>query len=194
MSAYLTSEDTIAALSTFWFISCLDSSMEQPKGSLRRILFCSMRSADKEETDSDILWNDAEAVLKYEEHLHIDELVFNVLLKANVDSLKARYPDSPEMWEEAKNFKFKKSYFARMAATEFKNLGFISSMCKGYSYQSCEHDEWQTSFAFHIIEDIKDKILNAVEKNEFKKFDSVESQVKKVPWASFSEPKIGACA
>ena len=192
MSAYLTSEDTISALSTFWFISCLDRSMEQPKGSLQRILFRSMRSADKDETDSDILWNDAEAVLKSEEHLYIDELVFNVLLKANVDSLKARYSDSPEMWEEAKNYKFKKSYFARMAATEFKNLGFISSMCSGYSYQSCEFDGWETSFANYIIKDIKSKILNAVEKNEFSKLETIEDQVKVVPWASFEEPAIGA--
>ena len=192
MSAYLTSEDTIAALSSYWFISCLDRSMEQPKQCLQRVLFRAMKSADKDNTDSDILWSDAEAVLRCEQHLPLDEFVFIVLLKANVESLKARYSDSPSMWENAKDYKFKKSYFGRMAATEFNNLGFISSMCSGYSYQSCEHDEWQTSFAFHIIEDIKDKILNAVEKNEFSKLKTVDEQVNVVPWASFTEPAIGA--
>ena len=192
MSAYLTSQDTIAALSSYWFISCLDRSMEQPEQCLQRVLFRAMKSADKDNTDSDILWSDAEAVLRCEQHLPLDEFVFIVLLKANVESLKACYSDSPSMWENAKDYKFKKSYFGRMAATEFKNLGFISSMCSGYSYQSCEHDDWETSFAYHIIKDIKSKILNAVEKNEFSKLKTVDEQVNVVPWASFTEPAIGA--
>ena len=184
MSAYLTSQDTIAALSSFWFSSCSDPMSEGPKQNLQRVLFRAMKSADKEDTDSQILWNDAEAVLRCEQHLRMDELVFNVLLKANVESLKSRYSDSPEMWENASEYKYESSYFGRMAATEFKNLGSISSMCSGFTYQSCEYEGWQTSFAYHLIEDIRHKILKFVEKLEFRNSEASH------PWADFEEPKL----
>lgn len=65
------------------------------------------------------------------------EKIFPLVVQENVRSLKARYPDYPDMWEGA----YKMIYTPQQAENACYCQRLKALRC--YSYQSCEHDGWE---------------------------------------------------
>ena len=176
MPAYLTSCDTISALVTYWFASAEGSRHSTPRDNLRNAFYLTHGNhyhADQQAAELIYGMNGAGSA---------EEAVFQLLVSENVLSLKARYPHAPEMWEEAENYVFKRSQsvFRWMNYAPFGH-GNLVDMARGYSYQSCEHEGWEKSVAFQIIQQIRAFLLDDLAKRDT---DG------KSHWASFEEPAL----
>tara|TARA_Y100001937_G_scaffold65341_1_gene89372 strand:+ start:412 stop:996 length:585 start_codon:yes stop_codon:yes gene_type:complete len=185
MSAYLSSNDVLNALSTYFHES-------NKKGYLRSSyelsIYESIKNDKRHSTDTeaaDIAQNvvNLDYKLTYQSNkTHtIAVLVFDQLLKENKNSLKALYPDSPDMWQNNYKFKPSQQVINWLLNRDIKGLASLADMCRGYYYQSCEHSGFKTSPAYFLIKDIQNSLLNNLVKFSL----SNEEQ----PWANWSEPK-----
>lgn len=87
-----------------------------------------------------------------------------MLMHENLRSLEYRYPDildggqvpGPvhEYWHDAYTYQR-----PRRQATAVEGLKAID----GYTYQSCEHDEWDTSEALQFCEALKDALISCLD-------------------------------
>jgi len=184
MSAYLTSNDVLNALSTYFYES-------NKKGSLKSTYELCIHESIKsdhphitENEAADIAHNkvNLDYKLTYERNkTHtIAVLVFDQLLKENKNSLKALYPSYPDMWENDYKFQTSETVTNWTLERNIKGLASLASMAQGYLYQSCEHSGFKTSPAYFLIQDIQRLLLNDLVKYQLR-----DSQ----PWASWSEPK-----
>jgi len=185
MSAYLTSNDVLNALSTYFYES-------NKKGHLRSSYeFCiyeSIKSDHKHMTETqaaDLAQNivnlDYELTYPGNKTHTVAVLVFDQLLKENKNSLKALYPNDSDMWQNDYKFKPSQQVITWVLDRDIKGLASLADMARGYFYQSCEHKGFKTSPAYFLIRDIKDSLLNNLVKYSL----SDEQQ----PWASWEEPK-----
>ncbi len=176
MSAYLASADCISALATYWHESLLRSRYEQPTHALGRAIGCAALAAGKP-------WP-ADAHLKADKLLNLASrtggpasAAFELLLAENVASLQARYPDSPDMWQAASSYRYKPSAYIRDILNRGYGQGALVGMLRGFKYQACEHDAWESSIGFQICEQISYQLLRHLEAR-----DGSET------WASWDEP------
>lgn len=187
MSAYLASNDVLNALSTYFHMS-------NKKGDLRSsyelAVYEHIKTDHKHVTDTeaaDIAQNivNLDHKLTYERNkTHtIAVLVFDQLLKENVNSLKALYPNDSDMWLNDYKFKPSQQVITWVLDRNIKGLASLASMVKGLIYQSCEHKEFRSSIAYFLLSDIKNSLLNDLVNYSLSK-DS-DSQ----PWASWLEPR-----
>ena len=172
MSAYLTSNDTINALVTYWELSARHGNYSTPQQQLMRAHMAING------------WNDYQADKDTMELIHKhgtpERAAFALLVAENVRSLEARYPDSPAMWSAAELYTFKRSgSVQRWMIYAPHGQGNLVGMARGYGYQACEHDNWASSVAYQLIEQIKYALLGDLERRDCKG----ENQ-----WASFEEP------
>ena len=65
------------------------------------------------------------------------EEIFPLVVRENVRSLKARYPSYPDMWEGADKMAYSPQH------AEDAPLAQRLKALHCYSYQSCEHNEWE---------------------------------------------------
>lgn len=90
------------------------------------------------------------------------ETVFWVLVNENTRSLEARYPQYPDMWENAKSYKFK--YMPN--AKQLYSVGEIAKALDGYEYQACEADDHDKTEAYQLVQQMRKHLLTMLEDYE----------------------------
>lgn len=185
MSAYLSSNDTINALVTYWSDSASHRNYTTPKDSLCRA-FAMAKLAQEESRAYPHDWAEEQTMKAITEYGGAEKAAFALLLLENVKSLISRYPDDDEMFEDAYLYRFNRSAQV-MRWLHYAPLGhgFLVGMVKGYVYQSCEHESWEQSAAFQLCKQIKDFLLSDLERRDCNGEGS---------WASFVEPVTTAAA
>tara|TARA_B100000123_G_C25623450_1_gene381222 strand:- start:225 stop:812 length:588 start_codon:yes stop_codon:yes gene_type:complete len=180
MSAYLCSDDTLNALSTYWFIKSGKTWDDPSKSSeyKRAMRIAYKDSYYKTRTDcKDPLRLYADFQHHIDEHFekllknsHNDlyELVFNTLLRENKNSLNARYSNPTDM--------FRDSYIYRLSNCvvnwiENKQSGYLVGIVNNYDYQSCEHENHEKSLGYAILNQIKDYLLEDMKLGEIWDFN-----------------------
>ena len=184
MSAYLCSDDTLNALSTYWFIKSGktwdDPSKTQAYKRAMRISYKDswFKSHEpKDLTNSMALQMYADFEHHIDEHFekllknsHNDlyELVFNTLLRENKNSLNARYSNPTDM--------FRDSYIYRLSNCvvnwiDKKESGYLVGIVNNYDYQSCEHENHEKSLGYAILNQIKNYLLEDMKLGEIWDFN-----------------------
>ena len=159
MSAYLTSNDVLNALATYFHES-------NKKGYLRSsyelCIYESIKSDHKHMTEKQIgdlansLVNlDYELTYPGNKTHTVAVLVFDQLLKENKNSLKALYPNDSDMWQNDYKFKPSPQVITWVLDRNIEGLAMLASMANGYYYQSCEHNGFKTSPAYFLLKDIQ---------------------------------------
>ena len=182
MSAYLCSDDTLNALSTFYYMKSGKTDDERQSSILRAI-----RRVNKNP------WYEKKKVAKSFEdrmklHAKFDKfcdglydiwldqysegnfykMIFNILLRENQNSLMARYND--------KEYAERPSYIYRMSNVvnywdDHNQLGYLVGIINNYDYQSCEHDNYKNSLGYAILDQIKEMLLDELKLGEIWDFD-----------------------
>ena len=185
MSAYLCSDDTLNALSTFYYMKSGKTDEERKSHVMRAI-----RSVEK---DSWYERNHPKGVTTFEQRMELHakfekfcdglydiyflqysdgdffKMIFDILLRENQKSLLARYPNDKEYAERP-------SYVYRMSNVvnfwdDHKQLGYLVGIINNYDYQSCEHGNYQDSLGYAILDQIKELLLRELQLGEIWDFD-----------------------
>ena len=176
MSAYLCSDDTLNALSTFYYMKSGKTDAERKSTVLRAI-----RSVEQ------ISWyerNEPKEVFSFEKRMELHakfekfcdglydiyllqysdgdffSMIFDILLRENQNSLMARYND--------KEYAERLSYNRRMSNVvnywdDHNQLGYLVGIINNYDYQSCEHGNYQDSLGYAILDQIKELLLRELQ-------------------------------
>ena len=185
MSAYLASNDVINALSTYFHESNKRGSL---RSSYELAIYEHITSDHKSIPNkaADLAQNivNLDYKLTYPGHKTYTyaALVFDQLLKENVNSLKALYPNDSDMWQNDYKFKPSQQVITWVLGRDIKGLASLASMAKGLIYQSCEHKTFRSSVAYFLLSDIKNSLLSDLVKY------SLSKDSEKQPWASWLEP------
>ena len=184
MSAYLCSDDTLNALSTFYYMKSGKTDDERKSNILRAIRLTNKKSwYDQYKNDPKIDSYDFRCELYSKFDKFCDDLfeiifkasdkdiyktIFNILLRENQNSLMARYND--------KEFSERPSYIYRMSNVvnywdDHKQLGYLVGIINNYNYQSCEHENYQDSLGYAILDQIKELLLRELQLGEIWDFN-----------------------
>jgi len=179
MSAYLCSDDTLNALSTFYYMKSGKTEAERKSNVLRAI-----RSVEKErwyETQETMI---SVKTVTFEDRMKLHakfdkfcdglfdiyflqysdgdfyKMIFDILLRENQKSLLARYND--------KEYAERPSYVYRMSNCvnywdDHNQLGYLVGIINNYDYQSCEHENYQDSLGYAILDQIKELLLRELQ-------------------------------
>jgi hypothetical protein len=187
VSAYLTSNDTISALVTYWSASASHKNYTTPTDALCRAFAMAKRAEGGNPEAYPLDWASKEASKAVARYGSVEAAAFALLTLENVKSLLARYPGDDDMWEAAKGYRFKRSAQVMrwiQGHSGPRGHGFIVGMVRGFSYQACEHESWEHSPAFQLCEQIKAYLLNDLESR-----DCPDGGM----WACYEEPaSVGA--
>ena len=186
MSAYLCSDDTFNALSTFYYMKSGRTDEERKSSILRAIRSVEKDSWYEREFNKGVLNKTYEERLKlhadfdkfcegvFDIYLHqysngcIYQTIFDILLRENQNSLNARYNDD--------DYSQRLSYVYRMSNVvnywdDHKQLGYMVGIINNYDYQSCEHDNYEKSMGYAILNQIKDYLLEDMKLGEIWDFN-----------------------
>ena len=180
MSAYLCSDDTLNALSTYWFIksgkSWDDPSKSQAYKRAMRIRYKDSYYKSRTDCNDPLkLYADFQNYIDelFQRSLKnsnndLYELVFNTLLTENKNSLNARYSNPTDM--------FRDSYIYRLSNCvvywiENNQSGYLVGILNNYNYQSCEHPNYKNSLGYAILNQIKDYLLEDMKLGEIWDFN-----------------------
>ena len=186
MSAYLCSDDTFNALSTFYYMKSGRTDEERKSSILRAIRSVEKDSWYEREFNKGVLNKTYEERLKlhadfdkfcegvFDIYLHqysngcIYQTIFDILLRENQNSLNARYNDD--------DYSQRLSYVYRMSNVvnywdDHKQLGYMVGIINNYDYQSCEHDNYEKSMGYAILYQIKQLLLKELQIGEIWDFD-----------------------
>ena len=180
MSAYLCSDDTLNALSTYWFIKSGktwdDPSKSQAYKRAMRIRYKDSYYKSRTDCKDPLrLYSDFQRYIDelFERSLKnsnndLYELVFNTLLTENKNSLNARYSNPTDM--------FRDSYIYRLSNCvvywiENNQSGYLVGILNNYNYQSCEHPNYKNSLGYAILNQIKDYLLEDMKLGEIWDFN-----------------------
>lgn len=164
MSAYLSSNDCLNSLVTYWEFRS-DQGANNARDQLARAFAWFYDSHGKKCFSYSHGVDQTTKAL--EDYGTAANAVFHILLEENVKSLKARYPGSEEMWEQAEDYRFRRSSTTLSWCMNVRTgQGNLVGMLRGYRYQSCEHDTWEQSTAYQILEQIKEYLLNDLERRD----------------------------
>jgi len=190
MSAYLCSDDTLNALSTFYYMKSGKTDEERKSYVMRAI-----RSVEKDR------WYETQETMKsvptdtFEDRMKLHakfekfcdglydiyllqysdgdffRMIFDILLRENQISLIARYND--------KEYAERLTYVRRMSNVvnywdNNNQLGYLVGIINNYYYQSCEHDNFKNSLAYAILDQIKDMLLRELQLGEIWDFDETK--------------------
>jgi hypothetical protein len=187
MSAYLCSDDTLNALSTFYYMKSGKTDAERKSNVLRAI-----RSVEK------ISWyerNHPKGVITFDQRMELHSkfekfcdglydiyllqyshgdffsMIFDILLRENQNSLMARYND--------KEYSERLSYNRRMSNVviywdDHNKLGYLVGIINNYDYQSCEHDNYKNSMGYAILDQIRHMLLDELKLGEIWDFDETK--------------------
>ena len=190
MSAYLCSDDTLNALSTFYYMKSGKTDEERKSHVMRAI-----RSVEKDrwyetqETMQSVPTDTFEDRMKlhakfekfcdglYEIYFlqysdgDFFRMIFDILLRENQNSLMARYND--------KEYAERLTYVRRMSNVvnywdDHNQLGYLVGIINNYDYQSCEHENYKNSLGYAILQQIKDMLLQELKLGEIWDFDETK--------------------
>ena len=177
MSAHLTDQDCINALSTFWYEYHKLPRSESPQSALERAFIIAQEETslkkDYFENINELRYRAIkliEAQQPVYKGLASCRVIFDILLNENIRSLKARYPnDSKEpltsrIWYNEYDFKKSSTVVKWVNDRDSRGLLMIYQMLQGWDYQSCEHFEYRNSVAYQIKEQIQYGILDILKK------------------------------
>ena len=181
MSAYLCSDDTLNALSTYWFIKSGktwdDPSKSQAFKRAMRIVnkeyFYKTRSVSCKDplklyADFQHYIDDYFDDLLKASNNDLYELVFDTLLLENKNSLNARYSDPNDMFRESHIYRLSNCVVNWI---DKKESGYLVGIVNNYDYQSCEHENHQNSLGYAILNQIKDYLLEDMKLGEIWDFN-----------------------
>ena len=184
MSAYLCSDDTLNALSTYWFIKSGktwdDPSKSQAFKRALRIVEKEYFYKTRGESCKDPLKLYADFQHYIDEYYDdllkssnndLYELVFDTLLLENKNSLNARYSNPTDMFID--------SYIYRLSNCvvywiENNQSGYLVGILNNYDYQSCEHPNHENSLGYAILNQIKDYLLEDMKLGDIWDFDETK--------------------
>ena len=184
MSAFLATNDVFNALATYYHLKNVSP---HNRSSYELAIYEHITSDNPHMTEQqagdtahNIVNLDYELTYESNKTHTIAVLVFDQLLKENKNSLKALYPQYPDMWENDYKFKECAVVVEWVLTQNVKGLASLASMLKGLIYQSCEHKGFKTSPAFYLLNEIKESLLS----------DIIKAQnFERIPWASWEQPK-----
>ena len=182
MSAYLCSDDTLNALSTFYYLKSGRTDEERKSNILRAI-----RRVNKDS------WYERQQVAEtYEDRMKLHakfnkfcdglydiwldqysegnfyKMIFNILLRENQNSLMARYNDKD--YAERLSYNYRHSNCVNYW-DDHKQLGYMVGIINNYNYQSCEHDNYKNSLGYAILDQIKEFLLKELQLGKIWDFD-----------------------
>jgi len=169
MSAFLSSNDCLNALATYWGCKHRERGDDRRNALTRAVYNSSEPTADSWRSSSELV----DAWLATETP---ERVVWKLLLMENVLSLNARYPNDPEM-SDFTGYAFKPSRRV-IEHNVFRGSAFVVGLVTGYEYQSCEHDGWGKSVAYQICQQIRYHLLK-----DFAKSGGESAET----WASWTE-------
>jgi len=190
MSAYLCSDDTLNALSTFYYMKSGKTDKQRKSNVMRAIrLVEEKRWYETQETMKSVPTDTFEDRMKL--HAKFDKfcdglydiyflqysdgdffrMIFDILLRENQKSLMARYND--------KEYAERLTYVRRMSNVvnywdNNNQLGYLVGIINNYDYQSCEHDDYKDSLGYAILDQIKDMLLRELQLGEIWDFDETK--------------------
>ena len=187
MSAYLCSDDTLNALSTFYYMKSGRTDDERKSQVMRAIRRVNKDSwYENQETMISVPTDTFEDRMKL--HAKFDKfcdglydiyflqysngdffrMIFDILLRENQKSLMARYNDKE--YAERPSYSYKMSNCVVYWSTH-KQLGYLVGIINNYDYQSCEHGNYQDSLGYAILDQIKEMLLKELQLGEIWDFD-----------------------
>ena len=185
MSAYLCSDDTFNALSTFYYMKSGKTDDERKSNILRAIRKVNKKSWYERQQVAETYEDRMKLHAKFNKFcdglydIWLDQysegnfykMIFNILLRENQNSLMARYND--------KEYSERPSYIYRMSNCvnywdDHNQLGYLVGIINNYDYQSCEHGNYQDSLGYAILDQIKELLLRELQLGEI--WDFIESK------------------
>ena len=187
MSAYLCSDDTLNALSTFYYMKSGKTDAERKSNILRAIRRVNKNSwYENQETMISVPTDTFEDRMKL--HAKFDkfcdglfdiwfyqysnqsiyQVIFNILLRENQYSLMARYNDKD--YAERSSYNYVHSNCVNYW-DDHNQLGYLVGIINNYDYQSCEHENYENSLGYALLDQIKELLLNEVQLGEILDFD-----------------------
>jgi len=182
MSAYLCSDDTFNALSTFYYMKSGKTDDERKSNILRAIRKVNKKSWYERQQVAETYEDRMKLHAKFNKFcdglydIWLDQysegnfykMIFNILLRENQNSLMARYND--------KEYSERPSYIYRMSNCvnywdDHNQLGYLVGIINNYDYQSCEHGNYQDSLGYAILDQIKELLLRELQLGEIWDFN-----------------------
>ena len=182
MSAYLCSDDTLNALSTFYYMKSGKTDAERKSNILRAIRRVNRDSWYERQQVAETYEQRMKQIADFDKFCNgvydiwLDQysegdfykMIFNILLRENQNSLMARYND--------KKYSERPSYIYRMSNVvnywdDHNQLGYLVGIINNYDYQSCEHDNYKNSLGYAILDQIKEFLLKELQLGEIWDFD-----------------------
>ena len=187
MSAYLCSDDTLNALSTFYYMKSGKTDAERKSNILRAIRRVNKDSwYENQETMISVPTETFEDRIKL--HAKFDKfcdglydiwldqysegnfykMIFNILLRENQKSLLVRYNDKD--YAERPSYNYVHSNCVNYW-DDHNQLGYMVGIINNYDYQSCEHENYEKSLGYAILEQIKELLLGELQLGQIWDFD-----------------------
>ena len=172
MSAYLVSEDQLNALATLYGEFYKAPNYTDSQQAIERAYYFSPLTKKLENWECEqIARLHLKAANETHKGLAAHKVVFDHLLDANVDSLKALYSRDAELEDPTQriwfnNYKFKKSSTITKWVAEKDPKGLMQcwGMLENWDYQSCEDPSYRDTAAFQMKGQIEYAILYLLEK------------------------------
>ena len=184
MSAYLCSDDTLNALSTFYYMKSGKTDDERQSNILRAIRRVNKVSwYEKQELGLTLTFEDRMKLhAKFDKFcdglydIWLDQysegnfykMIFNILLRENQNSLMARYHDKD--YAERSSYNYVHSNCVNYW-DDHNQLGYMVGIINNYDYQSCEHDNYKSSLGYAILDQIKEFLLKELQLGEIWDFN-----------------------
>ena len=182
MSAYLCSDDTLNALSTFYYLKSGKTDDERKSHVMRAIRITNKDSFYERQQIAETFEDRMKLRAKFDNFcdglydIWLDQysegnfykMIFNILLRENQNSLMARYNDKD--YAERSSYNYVHSNCVNYW-DDHNQLGYLVGIINNYDYQSCENDNYKNSLGYVILEQIKELLLNELQLGEIWDFD-----------------------
>ena len=182
MSAYLCSDDTFNALSTFYYLKSGKTDEERKSHIMRAIRITNKDSFYERQQIAETFEDRMKLRAKFDKFcdglydIWLDQysegsfykMIFNILLRENQNSLMARYNDKD--YAERLSYNYRHSNCVNYW-DDHKQLGYLVGIINNYDYQSCEHDNYKNSLGYAILDQIKEFLLKELQLGKIWDFD-----------------------
>ena len=182
MSAYLCSDDTLNALSTFYYLKSGKTDDERKSHVMRAIRITNKDSFYERQQIAETFEDRMKLRAKFDNFcdglydIWLDQysdgsfykMIFNILLRENQNSLMARYNDKD--YAERLSYNYVHSNCVNYW-DDHNQLGYLVGIINNYDYQSCEHGNYQDSLGYAILDQIKELLLKELQLGEIWDFD-----------------------
>ena len=174
MSAYLCSDDTLNALSTFYYMKSGKTDEERKSNILRAIRRVNKDSWYEKQKVAETFEARMKLIAEFDKFCDglfdiwfyqyseesIYKVIFNILLRENQNSLMARYNDKE--YAERSSYNYVHSNCVNYW-DDHNQLGYLVGIINNYDYQSCEHVDYTSSLGYAILDQIKELLLRELQ-------------------------------